>query len=76
MRLISLYLQNGGFKNHSYLEHDEGVYQGDILSPLLSNIYLNEMDRFLERKGVEFVRYADDFTLFFKKKKSVEPKIE
>jgi len=72
VRLISLYLQNGGFKNHNYVEHDEGVHQGDILSPLLSNIYLNEMDRFLERKEVEFVRYADDFILFFKKKKNID----
>jgi len=72
VRLISLYLQNGGFKNSNYIEHNEGVHQGDILSPLLSNIYLNEMDRFLERKGVEFVRYADDFILFFKKKKNID----
>ena len=72
VRLISLYLQNGGFKNANYIEHDEGVHQGDILSPLLSNIYLTEMDKFLERKGVEFVRYADDFILFFKKKKPID----
>jgi group II intron reverse transcriptase/maturase/CRISPR-associated endonuclease Cas1 len=72
IRLISLYLQNGGFKHSNYVEHDEGVHQGDILSPLLSNIYLNEMDKFLEAKGVEFVRYADDFILFFKKKKNID----
>jgi group II intron reverse transcriptase/maturase/CRISPR-associated endonuclease Cas1 len=75
VRLISLYLQNGGFKNANYIEHDEGVHQGDILSPLLSNIYLNEMDMFLEKKGVEFVRYADDFILFFKKKQSIDKKV-
>ncbi len=72
VRLISLYLQNGGFRNANYIEHDEGVHQGDILSPLLSNIYLNEMDRFLERKEIEFVRYADDFVLFFNKKKNID----
>jgi len=70
-----LYLQNGGFKNRNYIEHDEGVHQGDILSPLLSNIYLNEMDRFLERKEMEFVRYADDFVLFFKKQKNIEKRV-
>ncbi len=75
VRLISLYLQNGGFKNRNYIEHNEGVHEGDILSPLLSNIYLNEMDRFLERKGVEFVRYADDFVLFFKKQKNIEKRV-
>ncbi len=35
IRLISLYLQNGGFKNLKYIEHEQGVHQGDILSPLL-----------------------------------------
>ena len=76
VRLISLYLQNGGFKNRTYIEHDEGVHQGDILSPLLSNIYLTEMDRYLERKGVEFVRYADDFILFFKKKNRIDLEVK
>ena len=71
IKLISLYLQNGGFKNYDYIDHNKGVHQGDILSPLLSNIYLNELDMFLERKNIEFVRYADDFVLFFKDKKDI-----
>ena len=65
IRLISLFVQTGGFKKQNYDEHLYGVYQGDILSPLLSNIYLNEMDQFLEKKEIPFVRYADDFALFF-----------
>ncbi len=72
VRLISLYLKNGGFKHRDYVEHYEGIHQGDILSPLLSNIYLNEMDRYIERKEIEFVRYADDFVLFFKKRDQIE----
>lgn len=76
VRLISLYLQNGGFKYQKYVEHCEGVHQGDILSPLLSNIYLNEMDRYLERKEIDFVRYADDFVLFFKKKHHIEKPVK
>lgn len=48
IKLISLYLENGGFKNYNYIDHNKGVHQGDILSPLLSNIYLNEMDMFLD----------------------------
>jgi len=76
VRLISLYLQNGGFRHHTYIEHDEGVHQGDILSPLLSNIYLNEMDRYLERNDISFVRYADDFVLFFKDKKGIDSTVE
>ena len=65
VRLISLFVQVGGFSEHTYAAHREGVYQGDILSPLLSNIYLDAMDKFLEKNGVAFVRYADDFAMFF-----------
>ena len=68
VRLISLFIQVGGFTKQDYDAHISGVYQGDILSPLLSNIYLNEMDKHLESKNIPFVRYADDFTLFFKEK--------
>ena len=68
MRLISLFLQVGGFKNMNYDEHIHGVHQGDILSPLLSNIYLNEMDNFLQKHDINFVRYADDFVMLFKSK--------
>lgn len=76
IRLISLYLNNGGFKYQEYIEHDKGVHQGDILSPLLSNIYLNEMDSYLERKEIDFVRYADDFVLFFKHKDPIESTVK
>ncbi len=68
VRLLSLFMQVGGFKKQNYEDHLYGVHQGDILSPLLSNIYLNEMDKFLEKKEIKFVRYADDFILFFKGK--------
>ena len=50
-------MQVGGFKEQNYDEHLHDVYQGDILSPFLSNIYLNEMDIFLEKKEINFVRY-------------------
>jgi len=69
IRLISLFMQVGGFASQEYKEHMDGVYQGDILSPMLSNIYLNEMDQYLERKEIKFVRYADDFLLLFHKTK-------
>ena len=68
IRLISLFLQVGGFTQQNYDEHLLGVYQGDILSPLLSNIYLDKMDRYLDENHLNFVRYADDFALFFKSK--------
>lgn len=64
VRLISLLVQNGGFFRHDYFGHAHGVHQGDSLSPLLSNIYLDPMDKFLESSSIEFVRFADDFAVF------------
>ena len=46
----------------------KGVPQGSPLSPLLSNIMLHELDRDLERRGCKYVRYADDFSIYCKKK--------
>ena len=66
VRLISLFIQTGLFHDTNYKDHTDGVHQGAILSPLLSNIYLNEMDKYLESRKVPFVRYADDFVLLFK----------
>lgn len=65
IRLIELWIKNGIFERFDYRTHAKGVHQGDVLSPLLSNIYLNQMDKFLEQSGIEFVRYADDFVMFF-----------
>ena len=65
IRLIELWIKNGIFERFDYRAHAKGVHQGDVLSPLLSNIYLNQMDKFLEQSGTEFVRYADDFVIFF-----------
>jgi len=44
----------------------KGVPQGGPLSPLLSNIVLNELDQELEERALRFVRYADDFSVFVK----------
>jgi len=50
----------------------QGVPQGSPLSPLLSNIVLNNLDKELERLGLRFVRYADDFSIFVKNKTTAE----
>ena len=49
---------------------EEGTPQGGPLSPLLSNIMLNELDKELERRGLPFVRYADDSMIFCKSKRA------
>lgn len=50
----------------------KGVPQGSPLSPLLSNILLNELDKELEQRGHRYVRYADDFSIYVKSKKSAK----
>ncbi len=54
----------------------EGTPQGGPLSPLLSNIVLDELDKEIERRGLRFVRYADDFAIYLKSKKAAERVME
>jgi RNA-directed DNA polymerase len=72
LKLIRKYLTAGtmidGFINYS----DEGTPQGGPLSPLLSNIVLDELDKELESRGHKFVRYADDFMIYCKSKRAAE----
>jgi len=70
INLIMLYLKIPSIYKQEIIEHNLGVYQGNSISPILSNIYLNEMDKFLE--NYDFVRFADDFVIFSKEKKEIE----
>ena len=70
--LIHKYLTAGVVMKHSYKETFEGVPQGGPLSPLLSNIMLNELDKELEKRGHKFVRYADDLMIFCKSCRAAE----
>ena len=58
--LIRKYLKSGVMENGIYEATEEGTPQGGNLSPLLSNIMLNELDKELVRRGLHYVRYADD----------------
>ena len=58
--LIRKYLKAGVMTEQGYERTDMGTPQGGNLSPLLSNIMLNELDKELESRGLNFVRYADD----------------
>jgi len=64
LRLIGSFLRSGVLENGLVSPRVEGTPQGGPLSPLLSNIVLDELDRELERRGHAFVRYADDVTIF------------
>lgn len=64
MSLISKYLKAGVMVNGKYEDSTIGTPQGGNLSPLLSNIMLNELDKELEKRGLKFVRYADDCNIF------------
>lgn len=74
--LIHKFLQAGVIEKHTFKETGTGVPQGGPLSPLLSNIMLNELDQELERRGHKFVRYADDMIIFCKSKKSAGRTLE
>ncbi len=66
LRLIRQFLQAGVMENGLISPSEEGVPQGGPLSPVLSNVYLDKLDKELESRGVCFVRYADDCNIFVK----------
>jgi RNA-directed DNA polymerase len=74
--LIHKYLRAGVVVRQTFEETEIGVPQGGPLSPLLSNIMLNELDHELENRGHRFVRYADDMVIFCKSRKSANRTLE
>ncbi|MCA1037872.1 group II intron reverse transcriptase/maturase [Bacillus infantis] len=68
--LIRKFLVSGVMVSGRYEETPVGTPQGGNLSPLLSNIMLNELDKELENRGLRFVRYADDALIFVKSEKA------
>ena len=72
LKLIKRYLRAGVIDNQRYSESREGVPQGGPLSPLLANIMLDPLDKELEKRGHQFARYADDFTILVKSKRAGE----
>ena len=74
--LIHKYLNAGVLVAGKYEETRKGVPQGGPLSPLLSNIMLNELDKELTKRGHPFVRYADDCMIFCKSERAAERILE
>jgi group II intron reverse transcriptase/maturase len=72
MKLIRSFLRAPILIKDKLQKRRKGVPQGSPLSPLLSNILLNELDKELERRGLRYVRYADDFSIYVKSKRSAK----
>ena len=76
LRLIGKYLRAGVVVNGRLNETSKGVPQGGPLSPLLSNILLDDLDKELEKRGHQFARYADDLIILVKSKRAAERVME
>lgn len=74
--LIRKFLQSGVMEKGVIQETKKGTPQGGNLSPLLSNIMLNELDKELEKRGLNFVRYADDCLIMVKSEKAANRVME
>jgi RNA-directed DNA polymerase len=68
LKLIRSWLRAPIMIDGKLTKRRKGVPQGSPLSPLLSNIMLHELDRHLEKRGIKYVRYADDFSIYCNKK--------
>ncbi|MCM3294260.1 group II intron reverse transcriptase/maturase [Paenibacillus sp. MER 180] len=74
--LIKKYLKSGVMENGVRRETEEGSPQGGPLSPLLANIYLNEFDQEMKRRGVIVIRYADDIVVLGKSRRAATRLLE
>jgi len=76
LKLIRVFLQAGVMEGGLVNPVDEGTPQGGPLSPVLSNIVLDEFDRELERRGLRFARYADDSNIYVRSRRAGERVME
>lgn len=70
LALIRRFLSSGMMVNGVVMERHEGTPQGGPLSPMMANVFLDEIDKELERRGHAFVRFADDMRVFVRSKKA------
>ena len=76
LKLIRAFLRAGVMEDGLVSPVDEGTPQGGPLSPLLSNIVLDELDQELERRGLPFARYADDSNIYVRSRRAGERVME
>jgi len=72
LKLIRKYLKSGILINGIVMRSEEGTPQGGPMSPLLSNVMLDDLDKELEKRGLRFVRYADDVQIYVKSARAAE----
>jgi group II intron reverse transcriptase/maturase len=72
LKLVGMTLRSGVMKDGVVTPTMEGTTQGSPLSPLLSNLVLDELDKEIESRGLEFCRFADDCNIFVKTQRSAE----
>lgn len=76
LKLLRSYLNSGIMEDGVVIPRTEGTPQGSPISPLMSNIVLNELDKELEARGHRFVRYADDCSIYVRSEKSARRVLE
>nr|WP_243136852.1 reverse transcriptase domain-containing protein [Alkaliphilus serpentinus] len=70
--MIWRWLKAGHMEEGKFHNTESGTPQGGVISPILANIYLNELDWELDKENIRFVRYADDFLLFAKTEEEIK----
>ncbi len=76
LELIGMFLKAGVMDGMQLTEPEAGTPQGGVISPLLANIYLNDLDHQMARNGTAMVRYADDFVLMCRTQEEAERALE
>ncbi|RME50009.1 MAG: group II intron reverse transcriptase/maturase, partial [Caldilineae bacterium] len=72
LQLVASFLEQGILDGMSSWTPEEGTPQGAVISPLLSNIYLDPLDQLMARRGFQMVRYADDFVILCRTRREAE----
>ena len=76
LKLMESFLKQGIMENMRYWTPEEGTPQGAVISPLLSNIYLDPLDHLMAKEGFEMIRYADDFVILCRSQAEAERALE
>jgi RNA-directed DNA polymerase len=76
LELIEAFLSQGVLEEAQYWTPEAGTPQGGVISPLLSNIYLNPLDHLMVQVGIQMVRYADDFVLLCRSEREARAALE